>query len=90
VTTIFCVAHNVTEQVMARKKIEEAEERARLAVDSAELGTYEVNLVTNEIVSSPRMSVIFDLDHTSERENYISAIYPEDLTMRKEAYRTSV
>jgi PAS domain S-box-containing protein len=87
VTTIFCVAHNVTEQVMARKKIEEAEERARLAVDSAELGTYEINLVTNEIVSSPRMAVIFDLDHASERENYISAIYPEDLTMRKEAYR---
>lgn len=89
VTHIFCIAHNVTEQVIATKKTLEAEERARLAIDSADLGTYEVNLQTNEFVASERMAVIFDVEEKSDRERFVSAIYPEDQITRAEAYKVA-
>jgi PAS domain S-box-containing protein len=87
ISGIMVVASDVTEQVLASKKIEEAEERARLAVLSAELGTFEVNLITNEIVASPRMAEIFDVESESDRGRYISAIHPDDQHVRDEAYR---
>lgn len=83
------VAIEVTEQVRATKNIEEAEERARLAVDSAELGTFEVNIATNEVVCSPRMAAIFDVPVDADRTEYTNVIYPEDKTIRDEAYRKS-
>ncbi len=43
------VSIDVTEQVMARQKVEAAEQKARIAIESAELGVYEINMLTNEI-----------------------------------------
>lgn len=87
ISGIMVVAMDVTAQVLARQKIEEAEERARLAVESAELGTYETNLKTTEIVTSPRMESIFNVEDTTDRNRYIDAVHPEDRHIRQEAYR---
>ena len=87
---LMVVAHEVTGQVMARKKIEEAEERARLAIDSAELGTYEINLLSNELFASARMADIFDVGTTADRNRYIAAIHPEDLKVRDGAYKKAI
>jgi len=43
---VICTAVEVTEQVTSRKKIEETREKAELAISSAELGTYELDLNT--------------------------------------------
>jgi len=86
ISGIMVVATEVTEQVIATKKIEEAEERARLAVESAELGTFEVNLLTNHIVASRRMAEIFDVRQESDRSRYITAIHPDDQKTRETAY----
>lgn len=83
---VMAVATDVTQQVVATKKIEEAEERARLAVASAELGTYEISFATNEIVASPRMAAIFNIENSADRERYITAIYTEDRKIRADAY----
>jgi PAS domain S-box-containing protein len=84
---IMSVTVEVTELVMAIKKIEEAEARARLAVEAAEQGTYEINLLTNEVFASPRMAAIFGVEQAASRDRYITAIFPEDQNVRKEAYK---
>ncbi|HUQ96794.1 MAG TPA: PAS domain S-box protein [Chitinophagaceae bacterium] len=86
---VMAVALDVTNQVLARQKIEEAEERARLAVDAADLGTYEIDLATNVIVASPRMEAIFEIGHHSERERYITALHKDDLAIRARAYEVA-
>ena len=90
ISGVMVLAVDVTDQVVARKKIEESEERARLAVDSAELGTYEVNLLNDHLISSARLDQIFDIKEPSERERYISAIHPDDLKTREEAYQVAL
>ncbi|MDB5247570.1 MAG: hypothetical protein JWQ40_1964 [Segetibacter sp.] len=84
---IMVLAINVTDKVIARKEIEYSEERARLAIDSAELGTFEVNLMTDEIVSSIRMDSIFGLSGSVDRNRFISSIHPDDIVARDSAYR---
>ncbi|WP_207425938.1 PAS domain-containing sensor histidine kinase [Pedobacter sp. SYSU D00535] len=86
ISGIMIVNIDVTEQILTRRKIEEAEERARLAVEAAELGTYEVNLLTNELFVSPRLAAIFDVEENADRERFVSAIHPDDLPIRAKAH----
>jgi PAS domain S-box-containing protein len=75
--------------ISEHKKNEETEERARLAVASAELGTFDLNLVTNELIASERMQAIFGVDSLTERERYLSAIHPDDRAQRIKAYEVA-
>lgn len=86
ITGVMVLCHDVTAQVLARQKMMEAEETARLAVASAELGTFQLDLLTNEVIASPRLYQIFDIPLGSQREQMIEAIHPDDLAMRDVAY----
>ena len=91
ITGIIAVAHDVTEQVLARHKIELAQESARLAIESADQGTYEINLVTNDMFTSPRFKVIWGVEHeTTDRSVYAAAIHKDDLAARAEAHKESL
>jgi PAS domain S-box-containing protein len=91
ISGIIAVANEVTDQVMARKNVELAEERARLAIESGDLGTYEVNMLTNEVVTSPRFNEIWGFEKAvSDRSAYTAVIHPDDLQVRKEAHRRSL
>ncbi|WP_121810664.1 PAS domain-containing sensor histidine kinase [Mucilaginibacter kameinonensis] len=86
VTGIIAVASEVTNQVIAKRKIEDAEERARLAIDVAEMGTFDLNLVTDEVITSPRFNVIMDIDESPDHESYIDRIFPDDRHIRDKAF----
>lgn len=58
---ILNMAVDVTEMVKAKLKIKEAEERWRIALNSAELGTWDFYPVTNEFICSPRTKELFGL-----------------------------
>jgi PAS domain S-box-containing protein len=90
VSGIMITVNDVTERVESRKKIEEAEERARLAIDSADLGTYEINLFTNEMITTPRFDAIWGVEHNLERKEYASFIHPDDMPTRKKAHDISL
>lgn len=86
ISGVIAVATEVTEYVNAKKKLEEAEERARLAVDSVGLGTFDLNLLTDEIITSKQFARIFRFDEPVTRPDYIKRFHPDDLLTRSEAH----
>ena len=76
VTTI-----DVTEKVMTRKKIEEAETRLRLATEAAEMATFELDLIQRNIIYSPKLAEIFGHDRTANlsHEEMREQIHPDDI-----------
>lgn len=87
VAGILGMATDITDQVRARKKVEEAEERMRLSLEAADLGSFEVNLVTKEVSTSNRFDAIFGTDHSKEHGYYIHSIHPDDRPLREQAYQ---
>ncbi len=83
---VMNTAADVTELALAYHKLEESEERAMLAIEASEQGTFHINLKTNELIASPRMAEIFDISEATDRSRYISAIHPDDLPLREAGY----
>jgi PAS domain S-box-containing protein len=83
---VMVLCQDITVQVLARKKADEAEEIAGLAIQSAGLGTFQVDLRSNDIIASARLDEIFDVSPTNDRKQYVDAIHPDDRHIRTEAY----
>jgi PAS domain S-box-containing protein len=90
ITGVVAIATEMTEHVLARKKIEYAEETARLAIESAELGSYEINLETNEMTTNPRFNAIWGFEHPVHRSEYAASINVEDRPTRVKAHTESL
>jgi PAS domain S-box-containing protein len=90
ITGVLASAIEVTEQVLSRRKIENAEERARLVIDAAELGMFEVNLVNNSITTSPTFNTIYGFSKEVTREQYTALLHPEDSIIRNDALNDSI
>ncbi len=86
ISGVIAIAIEVTEQVMAKRQIEEAEERARLAVDAVGLGTFDFNIVTGEAVTSKLFANIFGFDEPVSREEYVNAFHEADMGIREKAH----
>lgn len=88
ISGIMEVAHDVTEMVTSGHKVEEAEERVRLATESLGIGVWDVNLKSSQIVYTPRLSEIFG--HTISDEfslsTFFGQIYPEDTSIMDTAF----
>lgn len=87
---ILVTLTDVTEKVESRKRLEEIEEKLRLAIDSADLGTYEVDLINNKIKTSERFREIWGIKEELSRQNYADFVHPEDQPARQEAHRQSL
>jgi len=90
ITGVMALVQDVTEQVVARQKLEEAHERARLAIEAGELGTIEVNLQTDETIISERMEEIFETKTGTDRALFVSKMHPDDLPLRSTAYEKAM
>lgn len=85
-SAIMVLVIEVTEKVRARRAIEEVEERIRLAVEAAEIGTYDVDLVSGEILTSDRYNKIFGYDKPVPLQTLVDSIHPDDKQIRVRAY----
>lgn len=85
ISGVIAVAIEVTEQVLGRQQVEKAEERVRLAIASAGLGTYEIDLDTDKIVTSDRFNEIWGFHYPVSRNEFVAAIHPEDQQVRLDA-----
>jgi PAS domain S-box-containing protein len=82
---VFC--YDVSELVQNRKKIEEAEQRARLAIEAAELGTFDWDLKDQAFISSPRLLEIFGIKGQFEisHQHLLDCFNPADRLVRDRA-----
>lgn len=83
---VIAVTIDVTEQVIARRRVEEAEERARLATEAANLGTFDFDIRSQSAIISPRFLEIFDLDESTDHALILDRIHPEDRAVREQAH----
>ncbi len=90
VFAVLVLAIDVTEKVAARRRIEEMEERVRLAVEAAETGTFDLNLKKQEMLTSPRFNEIFGFERNVSWRSFVSAIHPADQEKRRMAHETAV
>ena len=86
VTAILVVAIDVTEKVKARKAIEDAGQRTRLAVESADIGTFEYSYVTNKVVTSERFNEIFGVAAATSRLELLDSLHPDDVHLSAKAH----
>jgi PAS domain S-box-containing protein len=70
----------VTENVLARKKIEHNEEQLRIAIEGGEFGTFDFFPKQNQLIWSAKTKELFGLppDAPVTYETYIAALHPED------------
>jgi PAS domain S-box-containing protein len=90
ITGVMALVHDVTERTISRKKLEEAEAKVRLAIESADLGTYEIDLVTENMLTSDRFNTIWGIPHAMHRSTVAGRIHPEDRMVRIAAHADSM
>lgn len=85
---IMVTVHDVTSKVKARKKLETAEERARLAAEIAEIATWDLNLENKKLIYSENILDIFGFEKGTKitHPDIRSKIYPEDEPILEAAF----
>ncbi|MEO6904663.1 MAG: ATP-binding protein [Bacteroidia bacterium] len=76
---------DITKEVNDRKKIEKEMSTADLAIQTGELGVYEVDLLTNEFKNNQRFNAIYGVEETMKREGFIAMCHPDDQPIRAKA-----
>jgi PAS domain S-box-containing protein len=85
---------NVSDKVHSRKQVEAAESRLRLAIDSAKLGTWYIDVASRELKTSARLKEIFGFHQQDEvpldaATNQIQEAYRADVLYAMEQAMTS-
>ncbi len=89
ISGVMAVANDVTEQVVSQKQAALSEERARMAIESGDLGTYEITLETDEIKTSERFNAIWGVKHAITRFEFVACIHPDDRIVHEKAHKES-
>lgn len=87
---VICTATEITEQVLAKQKLQMSEERLRIAVEGAGLGTFELNYATDEFICTDRFYDIFGFDHPVPVTEYVTVIHPDDRAVRTSAHEKAI
>lgn len=87
ISGIMVVATEVTATVKAKHLIEENEEKLKLIIEASDLGVYDVNLKTSEIVASERCYKILGFSKKIPllHPDIIVNLHPDDSAIRKKA-----
>jgi PAS domain S-box-containing protein len=78
---------DVTAERTALKALEENQERLNIAIEAAELATWELNLITQEPIYSDRYLQLlgFPLEAKPSHQEILTKIHPDDMALRNEA-----
>ena len=86
INAVMVVGIDVSDKVMSRRSIEDAEQWARLAIDAAEIGTFELELPTNRMRASSRFYHIFGFEQPVSRKALMEVIHEDDQQRRTAAH----
>lgn len=75
---VMCTAIEVTDQVLSRQRLEEAESNMRVAVELAQLGTWSIDVATNGLTYSDRLIEWFGYDPASKDFTEVIPIIAEE------------
>lgn len=75
------IAIDITKEKQALQSLEDSELRLRLATESAELGTFDIDLRSNEVFHSERYLQIMGRPDAGSwtRDDFMRCVHPEDL-----------
>lgn len=84
-----CWAH--VERVGSEARLKESEERLRLAVDNAEIGLWDVDVVNNELIWPARTKAMFGIsaDVPVTMDDFYNGLHPDDRARTSAAYAAS-
>jgi PAS domain S-box-containing protein len=90
-TGILMFCYDVSEQVRTRNQLQEAENRSRLAIEAARMGTFDWDLQNQEFISSERLVEIFGYQDATRisHQDLIDRFHPQDKPIRDEAVNNS-
>ncbi|QHS56190.1 PAS domain-containing protein [Mucilaginibacter sp. 14171R-50] len=79
---ILNTAENVTELVLTRQKLAEAEERSRFALDSAEMGAWDMDPVSETVTWDDRCNALYGFakGEGTRYSDVLAHIHPHDLS----------
>lgn len=84
---------DITQQRKAEEGLRESQQRSKLALDAAQMGTWEWNLKTGKVKRSAMVARIFGSDQGSfdgSYEAFVEGIYPEDRPSFEEAVQQAI
>ncbi|MCT7981929.1 PAS domain S-box protein [Laspinema sp. A4] len=84
---------DVTQQRKAEEGLRESQQRSQLALDAAQMGTWEWNLKTGKVKRSAMVARIFGTDQGSfdgTYEGFVEGIYPEDRPSFEQAVQQAI
>ncbi|MBE8724264.1 PAS domain-containing protein [Flavobacterium hungaricum] len=92
VSGIMVTVNDVTAKVKARKKLETAEERARLAAEIAEIATWDLNLENKKLIYTENILDIFGFEKGTKvlHQDMRSRILPEDEPILQAAFEQAL
>ncbi|TDX10671.1 PAS domain S-box protein [Flavobacterium sp. S87F.05.LMB.W.Kidney.N] len=85
---VMVTVNDVTSKVKARKKVETAEERARLAAEIGEIATWDLDLQNKKLIYSDKILDIFGFEKKTKivHQDIRSRVLPEDEHILVEAF----
>ena len=80
VVGVMVVATEVTKQVVARQLLEDTEERLRLAIEATGIAIWDLDIVNNVVITSPRLTEMFGFDPEEKvtAEEFRELVHPDD------------
>lgn len=90
---IIAYVHDISERLMAEQKLRESEERFQHALNFAEIGAWDWNIVTGELHWSRQIAPLFGYAEgklESSFQSFINAIHPDDRAMVQEAITANI
>jgi PAS domain S-box-containing protein len=88
ISGVMVLADEITEQVRARKELEEIEIRQKIAIEAAAIGTFDWDIVNSVFHYSDRLAQIFGYTETRslKQNDFGNRIHPDDQPMRMKAH----
>ncbi|HLP50863.1 MAG TPA: PAS domain-containing protein [Chitinophagales bacterium] len=91
VSGIMITVNDVTERVAARNRIKENEDRLAVIIEDSELGTWELDISTQEAILSEQALKILGTDgKPAKRKELLKQLHPEDVEVRAEALKKAM
>lgn len=86
------IARDITKQKQTERAITENQLRLNIAIQAAELGTWEYDVITGATTYSDRYLEIFGHQASREltRESVLDQIHPDDVLMRNQAVKNAI